>query len=387
VSKKTKTPSTKAKIRINWVGAGFLTLSPIAAVVFTALHLYLDGFIWQIWAFAAVMYTLTASSITGGYHRYFAHRAYECRNWLKCYWAIFGGAAFQSSILEWARDHRVHHRFVDSDKDPYSINKGFWYAHFGWMMTINEDTQTLVEPYGRDLEKDPIVKFQDDHYVSIAITFGLLMPTVVGYFLGSAFGGLAVAGFVRIVALHHGTFFINSWCHFFGRQPYTDENTAKDSFIMAVATFGEGYHNFHHIFAQDYRNGIRWYHWDPTKWMIVFFKWIGGAHSLRSTPWTEIIKAQMRMDEKRLKDRLQSHWQVQFQQQVDSLKLRVEAAHQRFEQLKTDYKQSADIYRQSGWDKLDEMKRQMRAARREFRFALKQWREYKTFLMAIPAPA
>lgn len=373
--------------KFNWVGALFILLSPIAAILFGIMHVYIEGFMWPIWVLAAIFYTLTASSITGGYHRYFAHRAYECKTWLKWFWALFGAAAFQNSILIWARDHRVHHRFVDSDQDPYSINKGFWYAHFGWMLFNDSQHQTLAEPYGRDLQRDPVVKFQDDHYVLVAMVMGLLLPTAIGYLLGSAFGGLAIAGFARIVALHHATFFINSWCHMWGRQTYTDTNTAKDSFVMAVATFGEGYHNFHHIFANDYRNGVRWYHWDPTKWVIAFFSWIGGAYSLRRTPWAEIIKAQMQMDEKCMKDRLQSRWHGQFQQQVDALRLRVEAAHQRFEQLRVEYKKAAEIYRETGRVKLEEIKRQLRAARLEFKLARKQWAEYKTFLMAIPAPA
>ena len=373
--------------KINWTGALFLTLSPIAALVLSLMHLYLDGFRWPIWTFAIIMYALTASSITGGYHRHFAHRAYQCRTWLKWFWCLFGAAAFQNSVLVWARDHRVHHRFVDSDKDPYSIAKGFWYAHFGWMLVNTEQSAIIAEPYGRDLERDPVVKFQDAHYVTIAILMGLLFPAIVGYFLGSAFGGLAIGGFLRIVTLHHATFFINSWCHWWGRQTYTDTNSAKDSFVMAVATFGEGYHNFHHIFANDYRNGVRWYHWDPTKWIIKFFSWTGGAYALRRTPWADIMRAQLQMDEKNLKDRLQAHWQQQFQQQIDSLKQRVEAAHQRFELLREEYKYSADVYRQSGMDRLQDMKRQVRMAKQEFRLAMKQWREYKTFLMAIPAPA
>lgn len=350
--------------KINWTGALFLTLSPIAAVVFGGIYLYLDGFQWPIWVLAAIMYMLTAMSITGGYHRYFAHKAYECRTWLKWFWALFGAAAFQNSILIWARDHRLHHRHVDSDLDPYSIKKGFWYAHIGWMMVVDEKVNQAAEPYGRDLERDPVVQFQDRHYVLLAILMGLALPTLIGYFLGSAFGGLAIAGFLRIVALHHATFFINSWCHMWGRQTYTDTNSAKDSLIMAVATFGEGYHNYHHIFANDYRNGIRWYHWDPTKWAIKFFSWTGGAHSLRRTPWSQIIKAQMQMDEKRLKSRLQNAWQAQFQYQLDNLKARVEAAHARFEQTR------------------------MKQARQEFRLALRQWREYQYYLLeTVPVRA
>ncbi len=371
------------KKTVNWVGALFLTLTPIAALLFGAIHLYVDGFIWQIWAVAFVFYCITASSITGGYHRYFAHRAYECRPWLKWFWSLAGAAAFQNSILIWARDHRMHHRYVDTDLDPYSIKKGFWYAHFGWMMfNETEHALTVAEPYGRDLKRDPIVKFQHDHYVILAIAIGLLLPTLIGWMLGSAFGGLAIIGFARIVALHHATFFINSWCHWWGKQSYTDTNSAKDSFIMAVATFGEGYHNYHHIFASDYRNGIRWYHWDPTKWIIVVFKWVGGAHSLRTTPQAEIIKAQLQMDAKRLKDQVPPQWQTQVQEQLDNLKVRVEAAYQRFEHLREEYKR----YKTISAEKVAEIKEQMRQAKAEFREALRQWREYQLYVLkTVPA--
>ncbi len=366
------------KKAINWVGALFLTLSPIAAILFTAMHLYLDGFIWEIWAVAILFYGMTASGITGGYHRYFAHRAYECRPWLKWYWALTGAAAFQNSVFVWARDHRMHHRFVDSDLDPYSIKKGFWWAHFGWMLfKETEHALTVAEPYGRDLKRDSVVKFQHDHYVALAIGLGLLLPTIIGGVFGSAFGGLAVIGFARIVALHHATFFINSACHWWGKQTYTDVNSARDSLIMAVATFGEGYHNFHHIFASDYRNGIRWYHWDPTKWIIQIFRMVGGAYSLRTTPQAEIIKAQLQMDAKRLKERIHPQWQMQVQTQLDSLKVRVEAAYTRFEQVREEYKR----YKTISAEKMEEIREQLRQAKAEFREALRQWREYQTYVL------
>src|SRR5262249_39769353 len=149
-----------------------------------------------------------------GYHRCFSHRTFEARPWLRWFWALFGAAAFQNSILIWSRDHRVHHRFVDTDLDPYSINKGFWYAHFGWMM-FTPCTTVGLEPYGRDLEADRIVMFQHRYYIPVAIAMGFLLPWGLGYLLGSALGGLAVAGTLRIVVGHHFTFFINSWCHFF----------------------------------------------------------------------------------------------------------------------------------------------------------------------------
>jgi stearoyl-CoA desaturase (delta-9 desaturase) len=218
---------------------------------------------------------------------------------------------------------------------------------------------------------------------------GLILPMLIGGWLFDSFlGGLAVAGFFRVVAVHHGTFFINSWCHYWGRQTYTDTNTAKDSFIMAVATMGEGYHNFHHFFANDYRNGVRWYHWDPTKWMIRTFAACGLAYGLRRTPWSEIIKAQLQMDEKRLKTRFHTQWQSQFQVQLDNLKVRIESAQVRFEQLRDEYHRLRDEYRElaknyadSSMARLEEIKFQLRMARIEFKSALRQWRAYNSFLL------
>jgi stearoyl-CoA desaturase (Delta-9 desaturase) len=366
---------------VNWPGALFLLLTPPIAIVLTIYHLRTEGFVWQIWVLFAVMYTLSIGSIAGGYHRLFAHRTYEARPWLRVFYAFFGAATFQNSIYVWARDHRVHHRFVDTDLDPYSINKGFWFAHIGWMLT-SQAVPVKMEPYGRDLEKDPIVMFQHKHYMLLATIAGLGVPTLIGYFMGSWLGGLAIGGFVRIVVGHHMTFFINSWCHYFGGQTYTNDNTARDSFFMAVATFGEGYHNFHHIFADDYRNGVRWYHWDPTKWMIQTFRVFGLAHSLKRAPQSEITRLQLEMEEKHLKNHLSNNWQVQFQTQLDSLKVQIQAAQQRFEQLRAEYKQMANEYAQSKIDRLEELKFQIRMAKIEFRAGLQQWRAYNSFLLA-----
>ena len=137
----------------------------------------------------------------------------------------------------------------------------------GWML---EDQQYPPNPeaYVRDLQRDPIVAFQHKYYGSIAIFMCFFLPMGLGWLFGSALGGLAVVGVLRLVLVHHATFFINSLCHTWGARTFTDQHTAKDSAIVALFTFGEGYHNFHHTFANDYRNAVRWYHWDPTKWLI-----------------------------------------------------------------------------------------------------------------------
>ena len=367
--------------RINWPAVSFLCLTPPAAAYLTYYYLKTEGFDWRIFALAAGFYTLTAGSITAGYHRYFSHKTYEAREWVKWFWALFGAASFQNSILIWARDHRVHHRFVDSDQDPYSINKGFFYAHFGWML-MHEHTPVNISAYGRDLERDKVVMFQDRYYVPIAVAMGFGLPTLLGWAMGSALGGFAIAGVLRIVLVHHMTFFINSFCHVWGRQTYTDQNTARDSFLMALATFGEGYHNFHHIFSTDYRNGVRWYHWDPTKWTIQILRLLGGAHSLKRTPDVEIMKRRLAMDEKRVKSHLSARWHDQLEAQLSTLRAHVETSHQRFETLKAEYRQLASECRQASLERIGELRLQLRMAKIECRAAYRQWRVYQRGLLA-----
>jgi stearoyl-CoA desaturase (delta-9 desaturase) len=104
---------------------------------------------------------------------------------------------------------------------------------------------------------------------------------------------------------HHFTFFINSLAHMWGERPYTDENTARDNAVLAVLTYGEGYHNFHHIFAHDYRNGVRWWQWDPTKWMIAGLQWVGLTRRLKRTPQFQIQRALLAMQFKQAQEKLE----------------------------------------------------------------------------------
>ena len=115
---------------------------------------------------------------------------------------------------------------------------------------------------------------------------------------------------LRLVVNHHFTFFINSLAHMWGSQPYTDENTARDNGVLALFTYGEGYHNFHHIFQNDYRNGVRWWQYDPSKWLIATLSWVGLASDLKRVPNMWIQRAQLAMQFKRMErafERKRSH--------------------------------------------------------------------------------
>ena len=120
------------------------------------------------------------------------------------------------------------------------------------------------------------------HLLAVMVSFGL--PTLLGFLWDGwigALGGFLIGGVAKVVVIQHGTFLINSACHTFGRQPYSTRCSARDSFFMALFTFGEGYHNYHHEFQHDYRNGVKPWQWDPTKWLIWSFSKIGLTSGLR----------------------------------------------------------------------------------------------------------
>lgn len=290
---KTFEPVKTEKAEFDWVNIAFLTTTPVIAAVLSFLYFKTNGVQWPQIILAIIFYFATGMSITAGYHRLISHKAYKANPLLKFLFLILGAAAFQNSALKWCADHRVHHRHVDDEKDPYNINKGFFWAHIGWI--FYKDTQTETNHYPKDLLNDKLVMWQHRNYLWIGIAMGLVLPTVIGYFLGSALGGLALAGVARIVLVHHCTFFINSLCHIVGSRPYTDTNTARDSYIMAFFSYGEGYHNYHHYFPSDYRNGIRWYMFDPTKWMIKSLSFVGLTRELKKVPEKLIVQAQNEM--------------------------------------------------------------------------------------------
>ena len=208
---------------------------------------------------------------------------------------IFGAAAFENSVLMWASEHRNHHKHVDHEDDPYAISKGFFFAHIGWLLfKLNSD-----EPYDNvsDLQKDKLVVWQDKYVQWIAVCSGFILPALLGWLYQGgwvgALGGFLFGGVARVVAVQHCTFFINSACHTFGTQPYSERCSARDSTFMAFFTFGEGYHNYHHEFQHDYRNGVKNWQWDPTKWAIWLMQKCGLANNLRRVPSEKIILAQI----------------------------------------------------------------------------------------------
>ena len=275
------------KKKYNWAMVTVLTLIPIIGIVGTLAYSYFNGVVWQEPFLMLSGWWIAGMGITFGYHRLFAHRSFKVHPAVQFIAMLCGSAALQNTILKWSSDHRIHHNKLDTNEDPYSITKGFFHAHIGWVV---ESRPTVIKGV-HDLEKNTLVMFQQKYYWPIAIGLSFILPMGIGALIGRPLGGLLWGGFLRVTLVHHFTFFINSLCHFVGKRPFEPESTARDAWWVAFFTFGEGFHNFHHKFQWDYRNGIRWYDFDPGKWAIKFLSYIGLTTDLRKVEEYQILKA------------------------------------------------------------------------------------------------
>ena len=282
----TPIPTTSRVTRTypNYMTALLFGLVCVCAIVGVPLYGTLYGYTWLDWSMFVLMYIVTGLGITVGYHRLLAHRSFECKAWVKACFLVAGGWALENSALKWGADHIRHHANCDSDADPYNARRGFWHSHCGWLFARDHHAD---EKYASRLRQDSLVMWQHRYYLPIVLS-GLALTFLAGYAHGGLLGGFGcfmLAGIGRTFAVLNSTFCINSICHLWGRQPHGQANSSRDNWLISFVTFGEGYHNYHHTHQSDYRNGPRWYNFDPSKWLIFTLAKLGLASSLRkATP-------------------------------------------------------------------------------------------------------
>ncbi|WP_445365640.1 acyl-CoA desaturase [Microbulbifer sp. ANSA001] len=266
---------------------GFLALT--AVPIYGVIH----GYHWYQWLVFAVYGALCSFSVAAGNHRMWSHRSYEAHWSLRLLFALFTAAALQNTTLNWCAAHRHHHRHIDdNDRDPYSAKRGFWFSHIDWMMH-DYPSGRLDYKNVNDLKRDKIVMWQFNHYVPITLAMNIGLPIALGALTGDIIGMFLLAGVLRVVVNHHTTFMINSLGHMWGKRPFRTDITARDNPFLNLFTFGEGYHNYHHTFQIDYRSGIRWYQYDPTKWMVKVLSWVGITRNLKKTATIQAYKAHL----------------------------------------------------------------------------------------------
>ncbi|MGK0309392.1 MAG: stearoyl-CoA desaturase (delta-9 desaturase) [Lentimonas sp.] len=320
---------------------------------------------WGATVFFLITYIIGGLSITVGYHRLFAHKAYSANPLFE--WCVLLGSALslEMSALKWSHDHRIHHNHVDTDKDPYSIKKGFWYAHILWLFDYKRDyDESLVG----DLLKNPRVMLQDRHYGLFVLGVNLTVFGI-GWLLVGPFASFYFGFLLRLAMIHHSTWFINSLCHTIGSKTYARELSAVDNALLAVLTFGEGYHNYHHAFAADYRNGIRWYHFDPSKWVIWIASKLGMTKNLRVINDIALQKALVLKDKKMIIE----HLEEEMDAVAAELKIKLEDLAKLFEEKASAIMLKARELKQA----TDGQKKKILAELKALRASLKEtWSEW-----------
>jgi stearoyl-CoA desaturase (Delta-9 desaturase) len=242
-------------------------------------------------------------AITMGYHRLYAHKTFTTHPVVESILVFFGTLATEGSIFSWSHDHRIHHKHVDTELDPYSAPDGFWHSHLLWMLKKRPEINPRVI---HDLVKRPALQFHHDHYAYFMVGANALGVGFLWAVTGDLFGAFVIGTLLRMFVVHHCTWFINSLAHMWGSQPYSTEHTAVNNFILSFLTFGEGYHNYHHTFAGDYRNGVRWYQFDPPKYFIWALSKVGLAKNLKTVNKITIKRNLIAADRHLMVERLQS---------------------------------------------------------------------------------
>jgi fatty-acid desaturase len=254
-----------------------------------------------------LFYTITGLGLTLGYHRLFAHRAFDVPKWLEHLIAISGYLAIQRGPIFWVAMHRLHHRYSDiPGRDPHTPREGLLHVHFGWIQRRRRDVweREIYTRLAPDLIRDPLYLFLDSETRDYAAYFSLLVSS---YIAGGLLGGIGKTGvwfdphnamcfFVWVgllnrVAVLHAFGLINSMCHIIGTRPFKTpgQDTSMNNALVSFLIFGEGWHNNHHAHPRSARQGLRWYQWDPAWYVISLLKLLGLARNVH-VPSREAIQ-------------------------------------------------------------------------------------------------
>jgi stearoyl-CoA desaturase (Delta-9 desaturase) len=266
------------------------------------------------WIMCAFLYFFRMFWITGGYHRYFAHKSYQTSRWFQFVIAFMAQTSMQKGALWWAAHHRIHHRTSDTAEDPHSMKiYGFLYSHFGWIMS--PDFKVTHYNLIQDYAKFPELRWLNRNHLVPSLTL-LFMVFLIGGFVndtpavlkgveigGWHLGGALSAALIQFVLstaiLYNGTFSINSLMHKIGRPRYKTGDESKNSFFLALLTMGEGWHNNHHYYQVAARNGFFWWEIDCTFYILKVFSWFGLVWDLKGVP-AEVMHSES-LDEAREK--------------------------------------------------------------------------------------
>lgn len=280
----TKIPTAKRpKFSIVWRNVIIFAHLHLAAIY--GLYLFLFKSLWLTDLFACSLIFFSGLGITAGAHRLWAHKSYKARLPLQILLVFFNTIALQDSIIHWVRDHRIHHKYSETDADPYNSRRGFFFSHIGWLLIrkhpdIKEKGKTIDMS---DLREDPVLKFQLRYYVILGPLACFVIPTYIATLWGETlWNSFFVCSIFRYIYTLNGTWLVNSAAHIWGNKPYDKNIDPAENNTVSWITFGEGFHNFHHTFPWDYKTAeLGGYSLNLTKLFIDIMATIGWAYDLK----------------------------------------------------------------------------------------------------------
>lgn len=272
-------------MKIQYPALAFLAF--IHALALAALpYLYFYGLSWQESVYHIVGYFLGGFGITALYHRAWTHNSVTFARPVEYALAVCSTMIPQMPARQWISTHILHHHHVDTPLDPYNIKRGFWWAHFEWI--ILAPVPPIVLP--ARLHDNPVVEWQEKNYYIVSTIINLLIPIALAVAVGAPWWGGVLVSALRLVFASHVVYSVNSVCHKWGTRPFSQDNSARDVWWFPFA-LGEQYHNYHHAFPRDYRHGVRRFDFDPTKWLIDGLVAVGLAKNLFKMPERRIEEA------------------------------------------------------------------------------------------------
>ncbi|GBO98618.1 hypothetical protein EVAR_34244_1 [Eumeta japonica] len=250
---------------------------------------------------AALGYILAFGSglgITAGAHRLWAHRSYKAKLPLRLTLLVLNSLAFQNTATDWVRNHRLHHKYSDTDADPHNASRGFFFSHVGWLLVRKHP---LVKEKGKtidmsDIYADPLLRFQKKYAVPFIGMISFVLPTVIPmYFWEETFNNSwHVAVILRYVHSLNVTFLVNSAAHIWGNKPYDNKIKPVQNLAVSFLTIGEGFHNYHHVYPWDYKTAELGNNYlNLTTKILDFFAWIGWAYDLKTVS-PDIVHTRMK---------------------------------------------------------------------------------------------
>ena len=253
-------------------GAAIRSSALWRALPFLGVHVAFLAAIWYpptlgLVLLAVVGYAIRMWAITAGYHRYFSHRSYRTSRVFQFVLAYLGTTALQQGPLFWASSHRRHHKHSDQAADPHSPRAGFWHAHVGWI--FDGTTDGADHSNVKDLSAYPELRWLDRHHYVSLISYALICYAIAG--LGGVIWGFAISS----IAVVQATLLINSLAHRWGTRRYATTDDSRNNALLAMLTFGEGWHNNHHHEMTSARQGFRWWEIDLTYYSLCVLAWLG----------------------------------------------------------------------------------------------------------------